>query len=203
MFVRYMWGQAEQFNRQFVLQATQKKLFSVLEIGWYEGQINLETGLIIGVHTRWSNKPRKDGGYWAITDRQKDGGGGVRRSEEGERGREKGEREGERGNFTLHEAVTHFLCWFLLLLFSICLLWFSLYSFRFFHNFFFFFCLPSTRSAISPVRPKQKGLQNLEFALYGIRNISICNTNKCSCLYRASMTIKTLYYPTDEQIFNS
>ena len=24
-----------------------------------------------------------------------------------------------------------------------------------------------------------------------------------SCLYRASMTIKTLYYPTDAQIYNS
>ena len=27
--------------------------------------------------------------------------------------------------------------------------------------------------------------------------------NKSSCLYRASMTIKTIYYPTDAQIYNS
>jgi len=30
-----------------------------------------------------------------------------------------------------------------------------------------------------PCETKVKGLQNLQFALYGIRNISSCNTNKC------------------------
>ena len=141
-----MCGSAEQFHCQSVLQATQKKLFTVLELAWYEGQIYLETGFIIRVHTRWSNKPRKDGGYWAITDRQREGRGGG----EGERKRRRRERE----IFSLHEAVTRFLFWFLLFLFSICFLRFSLYLFRFFSNFFFVY-LPSKRSAINRERPKQ------------------------------------------------
>ena len=76
-----------------------KKLFSVLELGWYEGQTHLETGLIIRVHTRWSNKTRKDGGYWAITDRQ--------REEGGQRGSGRRERGGERERFLLYMKQLH------------------------------------------------------------------------------------------------
>jgi hypothetical protein len=83
-----------------------KKLFPVLELGRYEGQIHLETGLIMRVHTRWSNKPRKDGGYWAVTDRQREG--KVRETEGGGGARERG-RGREREIFTSREAVTHFL----------------------------------------------------------------------------------------------
>jgi hypothetical protein len=93
-----------------------KKLFSVLESGWYEGQIHLETGLITPVHTRWSNKPRKDGGYWAITDRQRDG-GGERGIGEGERGGEEEEEERERYFYFTWSSYTFLILFPSLLIF--------------------------------------------------------------------------------------
>jgi len=44
------------------------------------------------------------------------------------------------------------------------------------------------RTDLTPLDPEEEGITTLR---------------KSSCLYRASMTIKTLYYPTDAQIYNS
>ena len=33
--------------------------------------------------------------------------------------------------------------------------------------------------------------------------LNVNEASRSSCLYRASVTIKTLYYPTDAQIYNS
>jgi len=56
-------------------------------------------------------------------------------------------------------------------------------------------------------RIEQKNLltppRNLRFSQQ-LATVKTCRIGRrASCLYRASVTIKTLYYPTDAQIYNS
>ena len=48
-----------------------------------------------------------------------------------------------------------------------------------------------------------RGINDFKKSYQPRTNIAKNENRLSSCLYRASMTIKTLYYPTDAKIYNS